>query len=201
MPTIWLQQCEWKSMMWWLIAKGHNSGMVLMELHFICLENVCNGWIHYIIVLFTKLCPSFIIIEMFAISPIMLVFERRLCNLTPPPPVKYKCYMAQILATDYGVSNQCAFKDDQFTCRSLNFFGPSDAIWHWGSWSTLVQVMACCQAIIWTIVDWSSVKSNDFHIRAISQEIHQPSITKIHLKITYWYITLICRILFKFPRG
>ena len=27
---------------------------------------------------------------------------------------------------------------------SLNSLGPSDAIWHWISWSTLVQVMACC---------------------------------------------------------
>ena len=33
-------------------------------------------------------------------------------------------------------------------------------------------------------VDWSSVKSSDIHIRAISQEIPQPAITKIRLKIT-----------------
>ena len=26
----------------------------------------------------------------------------------------------------------------------LNSLGPSDAIWHWRSWSTLAQVMACC---------------------------------------------------------
>ena len=26
----------------------------------------------------------------------------------------------------------------------FNSLGPSDAIWRWGSWSTLVQVMACC---------------------------------------------------------
>ena len=26
----------------------------------------------------------------------------------------------------------------------FNSLGPSDAIWHWRSWSTLVQVMACC---------------------------------------------------------
>ena len=46
--------------------------------------------------------------------------------------------------------------------------------------------MACClMAITWTNVDWSSVKSSDIHIRAISQEMPQPSITKIHLKITY----------------
>ena len=41
------------------------------------------------------------------------------------------------------------------------------------------------QAITRTNVDWSSVKSNDIHIREISQEVRQPSITKIRLKITY----------------
>ena len=35
-----------------------------------------------------------------------------------------------------------------------------------------------------TNVDWSSVKSSDIHIRAISQKMSQPSITKICLKIT-----------------
>ena len=32
-------------------------------------------------------------------------------------------------------------------------------------------------------VDWSSRKSSDIHIRAISQEIPLPAITKIRLKI------------------
>ena len=41
------------------------------------------------------------------------------------------------------------------------------------------------QAITWTNVDWSSVESSDIHIRAISQEMPRPSITKIHLKITH----------------
>ena len=41
------------------------------------------------------------------------------------------------------------------------------------------------QAITWTNVDWSSVKSSDIHIRAISQEMPQPPITNICLKITY----------------
>ena len=34
-------------------------------------------------------------------------------------------------------------------------------------------------------VDWSSVKSSDINIRAISQVMPQPWITKIRLKITY----------------
>ena len=37
----------------------------------------------------------------------------------------------------------------------------------------------------WTNVDSSSVKSIDIHMGAISQEIPQPSITKISLNITY----------------
>ena len=41
------------------------------------------------------------------------------------------------------------------------------------------------QTIAWTNVDWSSVKSNDIHIRVISQAVHQPSSIKICLKITY----------------
>ena len=41
------------------------------------------------------------------------------------------------------------------------------------------------QAITWTNVDWSSVKSSDINITtwAIPQEMPQPSITKMHLKI------------------
>ena len=40
------------------------------------------------------------------------------------------------------------------------------------------------QAITWTSVDSSSVKSSDIQNRAISQEMPQPSITKIFMKIT-----------------
>ena len=40
------------------------------------------------------------------------------------------------------------------------------------------------QAITWTNVDLSSVRSCGIHVRTISQEIPQPSITKISLKIT-----------------
>ena len=61
--------------------------------------------------------------------------------------------------------------------------------------STFAQVMVCCQAITRTNVDWSSVKSSDIRIRAISQEMPIPSSTKICLKITYLKIS------FKFPRA
>ena len=39
--------------------------------------------------------------------------------------------------------------------------------------------------ITWTNVDWSSVKSSEIHLRAISHKIPQPLITKISMKITY----------------
>ena len=51
-------------------------------------------------------------------------------------------------------------------------------------WLRLWLVAWRHQAITWTNVDWSSVKSSDIHIRAISQEMPQPSDTKICLKIT-----------------
>ena len=53
--------------------------------------------------------------------------------------------------------------------------------------STLAQVMACCRTAPspYLNLDWSSVKPSDIHIRAISEEMPQPVITKIHLKITY----------------
>ena len=40
-------------------------------------------------------------------------------------------------------------------------------------------------AITWTNVDLSSLRSSDVHLRAISLEISQPSVTKISLKIIF----------------
>ena len=84
-------------------------------------------------------------------------------------------------------------------CRKCGFnsLWPSDTLWRQRSGSTLAQVMVVAwrhQAITWTNVDWSSVKSSDIHIRTISQEMPEPSITKVRLKITL-------KILFRFPRG
>ena len=62
---------------------------------------------------------------------------------------------------------------------------PNDTIWRQRSGSTLAQVMACCLTAPSHYLhsnDWSSVKSIGIHIRAISQEMPQPSITKIYLK-------------------
>ena len=82
--------------------------------------------------------------------------------------------------------------------KSINSLWPSDVIWQHRSESTLAQVVAWCLTApshflnqCWLII---SVKSSDIHIRAISQEKPQPSITRIHLKIA-------SKISFKFPRG
>ena len=75
-------------------------------------------------------------------------------------------------------------------CLIVNALWPNDTIWrqrsessqHW-IWWWLVAWQH--QAITWTNVHCSSVKSSDINIRAISQEMPQPSTTKIHLKMTY----------------
>ena len=66
----------------------------------------------------------------------------------------------------------------------VDSLGPSDAIWRQRYGSTLAQVRAC-QAITWTTVDLSSVRSSDMHLRAVSHLIPLPPFTKIKLKIAY----------------
>ena len=53
---------------------------------------------------------------------------------------------------------------------------------HW-----LRQWLVACwhQAITWTNVGSSSVRSSHIHLHAISQKIHQPPVTKISLEIIY----------------
>ena len=57
----------------------------------------------------------------------------------------------------------------------------SDAIWLQGSRWTLVQVMACClrhQAITWTSVDLSSMRSLGIHLRALSLDTVKITVNK-----------------------
>ena len=61
-------------------------------------------------------------------------------------------------------------KEDQG--QWVNSLGPSDAIWRWRSWSTLVQVMACCLTApshylnqCWLII---SLRSCGIHLRTKS---------------------------------
>ena len=60
----------------------------------------------------------------------------------------------------------------------MNSLRPSDAIWCHRSGSTLAQVISRSN------VDISLVRFSDIHQRAIPQEMPQPSITRISLKIT-----------------
>ena len=50
------------------------------------------------------------------------------------------------------------------------------AIWHVAWW---------CQAVTWTSVDALSIGSRAYHMETISQEVPQPPITILSLKITY----------------
>ena len=40
--------------------------------------------------------------------------------------------------------NICSLSYWWLAMTGFNLLGPSDAIWRWSSWSTLVQVMICC---------------------------------------------------------
>ena len=69
---------------------------------------------------------------------------------------------------------------------SFNLLRLSDAIWRHRSGSTLAQVMACCLMApshylnqCWLIISKIQL------LMAISQEIHQSSMTKINMKITH----------------
>ena len=77
-------------------------------------------------------------------------------------------------------------------CGLVISYADKDLGQHW-----LTQVMLVAwwhQAITGTNVDLSSVRSSDIHLRVISQDVTQPSITKINLKITY-----LSKISFKSP--
>ena len=76
----------------------------------------------------------------------------------------------------------------QASPKWVNSLGPSDTICRHKSGSTLAQVMACCQMApshYLNNVDLSSVRSSGIRLRAILQEISQPSVTEFSLKITY----------------
>ena len=70
----------------------------------------------------------------------------------------------------------------------VNSFWPSDAIWQHRIESNFMQVMACCLTPpshylnqFWLITS----KVQSYHLMAIPQEMAQPPITKISLKMIY----------------
>ena len=92
-----------------------------------------------------------------------------------------------IIMLEFSVSTPEGLMRELDCQNTINSLGPSDAIWRCRSGSTLAQVMACClwhQAITWTNVVLSSVRSIDIHMRTTWPWTPQPSITNITLKIT-----------------
>ena len=76
-----------------------------------------------------------------------------------------------------------------FGPQCVNSLWQSDAMWRTCSGSTLAQVTVARwhQAIIWTNVNISPTRRSDIHLRAVSQEIPLPSVTKVSLK-TFIYL-------------
>ena len=74
----------------------------------------------------------------------------------------------------------CYFSMAWHHCGLVTPYGNRDLDQHWLRW----LVAWWHQAITWTNVDWSLVKSSDIHIRTISLGMPQPPITKICFKIT-----------------
>ena len=70
----------------------------------------------------------------------------------------------------------------------INSLGPSGAIWRHRSGSILAQVMACwltAPSHYLLTYQLSSLRSSDIHPTAVSQEMPQPTVTELSLKITY----------------
>ena len=66
-------------------------------------------------------------------------------------------------------------------CDLVTPYGDKDLGQHWPrQWFVAWRH----QAITWTNVDLSSVRSSGIHLRAILQDMSQPSVTEISLKIT-----------------
>ena len=105
----------------------------------------------------------------------MLVRNLRACNLQTLNNI-YAFHLLCVELFWWGISH-------------INSFWLSDTIWRQRSGSTLAQVIPRCLTApshylnqCWLVI---SEVQLDIHIGAISQEMPQPSITKICLKITY----------------
>ena len=79
----------------------------------------------------------------------------------------------------HPISTPARFQMNWMKTFSVNSPWPSDARWRQRSGSTLAQVMLPSPEPMLTDHQWSPV-----HIRAISEQMPQPSIIKICLKIT-----------------
>ena len=70
---------------------------------------------------------------------------------------------------------------------SFNWLGPSDAIWRWRSWSTLVQVMACCLTAPSHYLNqcWLIISTVQCHPSESNFTKDTSAISEITLKMTY----------------
>ena len=79
----------------------------------------------------------------------------------------------------------CHTMETEICCfRVIDSLWPSIAIWWHRTWLTWLVAWRH-QPITWTDVDLSSVRSSGSHLRAILQQIPQPSINRISMTITY----------------
>ena len=80
------------------------------------------------------------------------------------------------------INNFMAYKGATYIGGFTVPYGNIDLAQHWLKWWLVAWWL---QAITRANVDLSSVRASDNYLRAISQEIPQPLITKISLKVTY----------------
>ena len=110
-----------------------------------------------------------------------LLIKEALCTMTPSTVVSCTNCCFDL--------NEPSTNATQF-CDMLNWFGinslwPSDTIWWHRPGLTLAWVMAYYLTAQKPLPDLSSARSSDIHLKTISLETPQTSISEINLKITH----------------
>ena len=99
------------------------------------------------------------------------------------------CYIIHWACQQIWISGYLAWHFSQFCQMDMpvNSLWPNDTIWWHKSGSTLAQVMACCLTTPSHYLNqyWLVISKVQWHSSAILQEIPQPSVIEISLKITY----------------
>ena len=79
-----------------------------------------------------------------------------------------------------------------FSTRRVNSLRHDDVVWCHKSWSTLVQVLACCQGIIWTNADLLSIGPQQTNVNEIWIKIWTFSFMNMDLKMPPSKVAAIC---------
>ena len=110
------------------------------------------------------------------------------CQLWSLAQVMAQCQLCNKPLPEPMITNSCATnitslgQNELTHCGLVTPYGGRDLGQHWfRQWFVAWRH----QAITWTNVDLSSQRSSDVHLREISLEISQPSVTKISLKIIF----------------